>query len=237
MKKSDQSHRIRLLRRTAKEARDYRVVMKILSTALALLLLLLAILYIWAALYKRTGSFTVSLDKVEMTKYGLTLAETRDMRYNTSHLNADIVKDMTNIAEEWLPDNLDAVDGEHNGENYLAYTFYLQNAGEVPLAYEYAVSISNITNGLDEAIRIRLYRDGVATTYAKTKSNGGGPESEFVKEFYSVSDVVRERVDEFVPGQTSRFTIVIWIEGNDPDCTDPLIGGRMKIDMNIRAIH
>ena len=35
------------------------------------------------------------------------------------------------------------------------------------------------------------------------------------------------------PGDVTRFTIVIWIEGDDPDCIDDYLGGEMEISMII----
>lgn len=226
----------KFLARSAKEVKNYAVTRKILLTALAGLLTLVMILYIIAVLYKKTGSFTVSLNKYQMTEYGLTLSETSDMKYKTSYLNAEIDEDITNIAEETLPDDLDMIDGEHNGINYVAYTFYLQNAGRYEVSYDYQVQISNITNNLDSAIRIRLYVDGVETTYAKTRSDGTGPE-EGTKEFYSSTVAAIGRIDNFKPLDQTKYTIVIWIEGNDPDCIDELIGGTMKVDMSFNIIH
>ncbi len=236
MKSSNNEKRVSILRRTAKEIKNYKVTMKILRAALIMMVIVLIVMYIFAVFYKRSGSFTVSLDKYDMVDYGLTLSESREMRYPTSHLNAKIVKDMTNIAEEWLPENIDMIDGEHNGDNYLAYTFYLQNAGEVAVSYEYSLEISNITNGLDEAIRVRLYKDGESCTYAKTKSNGGGAEPG-TKEFYSSTSVAKERVEAFEAKSVTKFTIVVWIEGNDPDCIDWLIGGQLKLEMDMSIVH
>ncbi len=232
--------RINLLRRTAKETIKYRVTMKILSTALVLLVILSSVLYASAALYKNTGSFTISLNKFEMTKYGLSLSEKPDMSQKTSQLNAKIAKDITNIAGENIPADVDSVDGEHNGDNYIAYTFYLQNAGEVAVSYEYEIAISNITNGLDEAIRIKLYKNGIPTIYAKEKNS---PEtSERLPEpgtvpFYSASSAVKARVDDFAPEEITKFTVVVWIEGSDPECIDWLIGGELKLDMTMSIVH
>lgn len=228
--------RARFLIRTAGEIKSYVTQKKILSSLLVMLLLLTGTLFTVSALHKNTGSFTVGVNKYEMTKYGLSLSETYDMLYKTSQLNADISEEITNIAAEQIPENLDMIDGEHNGANYIAYTFYLQNAGEVEISYEYSLDISNITNGLDEAIRIRLYVDGVPTTYAKTKSDGTGPEPN-TKAFYSSTSAAAARVEGFEPGEQTKFTVVIWIEGTDPDCVDWLIGGKLRVDMNISVVH
>lgn len=228
--------RINILRRTAKETRDYKVKKKFLTLIFGILATIIAVIYGASALYENTGSLTISLNKVDMTKYGLSLSESRDMLYKSSHLNANIVKDITNIAEEWIPDNVDNQDGVHNGTNYIAYTFYLQNAGEVEVSYEYSIGISNITNDLDEAIRIKLYVDGNSTTYAKTASDGSGAEPG-TEEFYNAVKAVNKRVEKFAPGEVTKYTVVIWIEGNDPDCVDWLIGGQMKIDMDFVTVH
>ena len=232
---SGSEKRISILRRTAKEVRNYNVRMKIAAALLGMLVLLAGIIYAVAALYSNSGSFTVKVDKVQMTKYGLTLSESRNMTYQSSHLNAKIDKEMTNIAKEWLPDNLDQIDGEHNGENYIAYTFYLQNAGEIEMAYEYTVSISNISHGLDEAIRISLYVDGEETTYAKTRSDGKGAEQGTI-EFHSANIVAKNKIESFGAGEITKYTVVIWLEGNDPDCVDQLIGGKLKVDMQMAVV-
>lgn len=228
--------RIGVLSRTASEVRNYRVRKKILLTALIGLVIFALILYVVAALYKRTGSFTVSIDKYEMTKYGLTLSESPDMTHNNSHLNARIDEEITNIAGESIPLNVDSINGAHNGANYIAYTFYLQNAGEVEVSYDYQVTLSNVTQSLDEAIRLRLYVDGTPTTYAKTRSDGGGAEPGTV-EFYSANVMARGRIDSFAPGEITKYTVVLWIEGNDPDCVDWLIGGKLKVDMLMSIVH
>ena len=229
--------RIKFLKRTAKEVRNYRVRMKILSLLLVLLVTFTGVVYIAAVLYERSGSFTVSINKYEMQKYGLTLSETKDMTRPTSVLNAKISQKITNIAGETIDENVDMIDGEHNGRDYIAYTFYTQNAGEVEVSYDYEIIMSGITNGLDEAIRIRLYVDGgEPVTYAKTKSDGSGAEVG-TTEFYSSTVVTRARVEAFKPGDKTKFTVVIWIEGNDPDCIDWLIGGKMKLEMDIGIAH
>lgn len=234
---SENEKRINVLRRNANEVRNYRVRIKLLSILLVLLVTVTGVIYISSVLYKRSGSFTVSLNKYEMTKYGLSLSETKDMQRPTSHLNAKIAEKMTNIAGETIPDNVDSIDGEHNGRDYIAYTFYVQNAGSVEVSYDYEIKMSGITNGLDEAIRLKLYVDGgEPVTYAKTKTDGSGAEPG-TTEFYSATTVTRGRMESFKPQAQTKFTVVIWIEGNDPECIDWLIGGKMKLDMDIAIAH
>ena len=236
MKKSTEKN-ISFLKRTASEVITYRVRMKMLSILLALLTTFTGVIYVASALYEQSGSFTINISKHEMQKYGLSLSETRDMDRPTSSLNAKIAEKMTNIAGEDIDPNVDMIDGEHNGRDYIAYTFYVQNAGEVEVAYDYEIRMSGVTNGLDEAIRLRLYvNGGEPVDYAKTKSDGSGAEPG-TTEFHSATTVLLSRVDAFQPGDITKFTVVIWIEGNDPDCIDWLIGGKMKLDMQISVVH
>ncbi|MBQ9778926.1 MAG: hypothetical protein IJW22_08400 [Clostridia bacterium] len=228
--------RTNFLRRTAKEAREYRVRMRILTAALATMVLLTSIFFIISALYNRSGSFTVKVGKVDMTKYGLSLSETPDMAYKTSQLNMNINEAITNIDGTTIPDDVDSINGEHNGLHYIAYTFYLENAGEIECSTEYTVDMTGISNGLDDAIRLKLYVDGEPTTYAKAKNDGSGPE-EGTTAFVSSTVMARGRFDAMQPGEIHKFTVVIWIEGNDPECVDWLIGGQMKIGMNFEIIH
>ena len=236
MKRSTERN-ISILKRTASDVITYRVRMKILSILLALLVTFTGVVYIAAVLYEQTGSFTISIDKHEMYKYGLSLSETRDMTKPTTTLNAKIAEKMTNISGDTIDANVDMIDGEHNGRDYIAYTFYVQNAGEAEVAYDYEIRMSGVTNGLDEAIRIRLYVDGgEPVDYAKTKSDGSGAEPG-TTEFHTDTTVLLDRVDGFEPGDVTKFTVVIWIEGNDPDCIDWLIGGKMRLDMQISVAH
>ena len=49
--------------------------------------------------------------------------------------------------------------------------------------------------------------------------------------FVGAGTVAEGTVNGFKPGDISKITVVIWIEGNDPDCTDDLLGGEFKVDM------
>ncbi len=228
--------RLSIIRRTANEVRSYKVTMKILSIVLAMLAVVTTVVYGTAVLYKNTGSFTVSIDRYEMMKHGLSLSESRELTHMTSQLNAKIVEDITNISDKEIDKNVDMINGTHNGENYIAYTFYVVNAGENEVSYEYQITLSNVTNSIDEAIRIRLYVDGTPTTYAKTASDGSGAEPK-TKEFYSETVAANGRIDSFAPNAVTKFTMVVWIEGTDPDCLDYIIGGEINIDMTMSIAH
>ena len=235
--KQTEGGRKRKARVTAEEITRYKTRGKVLKIVAVATTVLLAIIYLFATLYKENGSFTISVNKHEMVKYGLSLCESRDLRKPTSVLNMRIDQSITNIAEEDLPNNLDMIDGNNCGKNHLAYTFYLFNASDrSSVNYEWQVKMRNISNGIDEAIRVRVYVNGVATTYAKTASDGSGPEPGTV-EFYSTDVAALGRVDDFVAGAVTRYTIVVWLDGPDPDCLDWIKGGKMSLEMDFSIVH
>ena len=227
-----EKRRIHFLARTAQEVRQYHVTKKILLSLLGALITATALLYMVSVLYKHTGSFTVSMNKFDMQKFALTLSESREMTHPRSQLDARIDEEITNISVRDLPADLDMIDGEHNGENHVAYTFYLQNAGQQTVDYEYTMFISGVTQRLDSAIRIRLYHNGEPVTYARTRSDGTGPEPDTV-EFFSEQIACQKLITDFTPGEIDKFTVVIWIEGDDPDCVNYLIGGKLRVDMSM----
>ena len=42
---------------------------------------------------------------------------------------------------------------------------------------------------------------------------------------------------DFKPGDIDKYTIVLWIEGSDPECNDNILGGEIKISMNFVSEH
>ena len=50
---------------------------------------------------------------------------------------------------------------------------------------------------------------------------------------YYVAQGVQEKV---APGDVHKYTIVIWLEGDDPDCTDELIGGHLGMDFYFQLV-
>ena len=235
--KGNEERKKNRIRLTAEELNKYNFRKRLFAILAVAGTILLGTIYAISAVYTITGSFTVNVNKYEMVKHGLSLSEYKDLSHPSSVLNAKIDQSITNMAEEDLPDDVDNIDGTHNGKNHIAYTFYLFNSGQTDeLSYEWQLLMSNVFQGIDGAIRVRLYIDGVPTTYAKTASDGSGPEPNTV-EFYSTDIIAKGRVDDFSMGSVTKFTVVIWLEGNDPDCIDWIKGGKMKIDMTMSVIH
>ena len=218
------------LRRKSKEVKRHFILMRVLALLVIILVLLVAVAYAISYFYDKFGSFTVKVNKYDMVHQGLTLSETPDYDRSNAVLNANIVYDMTNISGEDIPPNVDKINGSH----YIAYTFYLINSGDDTVSYTGEMNIENVTKGVDEAVRIAVYKNGEKTVYGKTKSSGMGKESDCDSEFLSSSVVMRTSGDKFKAKDKDKYTVVIWLEGNDPDCVDAIIGGTLKLSMSFK---
>lgn len=190
------------------------------------------------------GKFTISLDQNDDLSTSLALYDSMEYKEIKRKLYADEIDFMDNISIKWLPDDIDSEDkeGSHNGDNYIAYTFYLGNTGVEKVNYWYEVIIDDVIKNVDEAVRIIIYRNGERTVYAKknadTKKEEEGTTAFYENDKSSVEHIaVLEEVKDFKPGDVDRFTIVVFLEGDDPDCVNAIIGGEIKMHMNIREEH
>jgi hypothetical protein len=135
-----------------------------------------------------------------------------------------------------LPDNIgDGSGGSHNGDNYVAYTFYVLNAGDEVVNYWYEIDVDDSIKRLDEAIRVMVVHNGVKTIYAK-ESASGEPEKGTEK-FKTDSRVVLKERKGFQPKTNDKITVVIWLEGDDPECNNDLLGGEIRMHMDITEEH
>ena len=210
---------------------------RVVKMGILIMLLALIIMYFLLRIVFETGYFTVSLDPEFAKTSGLIMYEKLDEKLERKILKATRVDFMDNISVKWLPENLNKIgEGSHNGKNYLAYSFYVENQGSESINYWYEIFIDDVIKNVDKAIRVIVYRNDEKTTYAKANEATGEPEPETEK-FYSSSSVVLKNRAQFNPGDIDKFTIVIYLEGDDPDCVDSLIGGEMKMHMDITEEH
>lgn len=215
--------------------RDLRI--KIIRLALLILLLFLILLYFILSIIYDAGKFTIILDRNLSWDKGIVIYENMNEKTVSRKLEASAFDGMDNISIQWLPQNIDTEgDGSHNGDNYIAYTFYIENEGKETVNYWYSTLIDDVILNVDEAIRVMVFLNGEQSVYAKLNGFTEEPE-EGTKAFYSDDTVMLECRQDFKPGDIDRFTIVVFIEGDDPDCTNALLGGELKMHMDITEEH
>ena len=234
---------------------------------------ILTILFILAAFYTGAGEFVISLDS-KMSRDGFYLSNTTDFSEKMVCIRGTaVVADNVSIFD--ISSDVGYVDGMHNGENYVAHTFYLTNETGKTTDYHYTLNIRQSAKNAERALWVMVYVNGKQTIYAMNGADGT-PESQYsIYEFPFMEDAAHTDQDRVVSGdeagissteisyaqaiaqanqlvaepfesdnvictgtrnqiknnEVDKYTVVMWYEGEDPQCTDDIIGGWVEVYM------
>ena len=102
------------------------------------------------------------------------------------------------------------------------------------MAYKASITLDSCAKGAEEAVRVAVFRNGERVVYAEPAADGGSEED---CENFKSHDLVCEYTEEdFLVGNVDKYTIVIWMEGDDPECVDAIVGGSVQFTMDIDAV-
>lgn len=186
------------------------------------------------------GNFVIQIDNTEITGKGISLSTNYDFTNPTSRLETVALERADNITYTDIPNDVEYQDDNNNDAkgNYFAYSFYLKNSGREVIDYSADIRIDDISKGTDSAIRVMIVKDyNERKVYAKPQEEGdiGTPEPGTIS-FYNQTTVFYEDVKNFTVGSVTRYSIVIWLEGNDPQCKDDILGGGIKMSMHFKVV-
>lgn len=215
----------------AKSVRKNKIIFKFLYLLLILLLLVFAVSYSILYIINTNGNFTITLDKNAMEDEKLVVSPREDFSYTTHKIVVENLDYMDNISGTWLPEDIDSIDGPHNGNNYMAYTFYVKNNSNDTIAYSVSLNILSVIKNVDDAVRVMVYKNGEKTVYAKRTPIGDIEPG--TTPFVSKDKVMSELYENFRPNDVDKYTVVVYLEGDDPQCINDILGGEMKMDMLI----
>lgn len=201
---------------------------------LLVLVILVGVLFIMAFMQEKMGNFTINLNRLELYRKGIAISATGNFDEPTARLSVEAVQDATNITLSDLPEDLDEIDGNHNGRNYMAYTYYVRNAGKEDVNYVANITLDSCSKGAEEAVRVAVWRNGERMVYAKPAADGSAEDG--CENFISDKLVCSYIEEQFLVGNVDKYTIVIWMEGEDPECVDAIVGGSVQFSMTIDAI-
>ena len=204
----------------------------IVKMALLILLLFFSVLYLILYVVNSNGYFTIKLDKNLKSERHILLSSDSEFSAETVEIKVKGLEYMDNITEGWIPfDELISKEGDHSDDNYIAYTFFVKNDGNENVDYKSKIVIESVIKNVDEAVRVALYTNGERKVYAK-KAKDGNAEPNTIS-FLSNRLVMQQDRDNIKPGEIDRYTVIVWLEGKDPECIDDIIGGEMKMAMVI----
>lgn len=222
---------------TAKKLNRRENIIRRITITIIIILLLLAFLFIMLMFVYKGGRFFISLDPNFALESGLNMYESEEEKVPKSRLYAKDIDFMDNISINWIPKDIDKeAEGSHNGDNYIAHTFHIENSGSRIVDYWYEIQIDDVIKNVDEAIRFMVIHNGERKVYAKINNQTEKAEPDTTLFFSNEIPVLEPRY-AMKPGDVDRITIVIWLEGDDPDCLDNIIGGEIKANMQITEGH
>lgn len=233
----DQATASQKLDEKARKEKKKKARQKVFKVLLAVTILFLINIYIILAIFYRGENFTVTLDSEYGRESGLVIYEEQANKYTRTFLRSKDIEFFTDISVNWLPENIDDEgEGSHNGRNYIAYTFYAENMGQDTINYWTTIEIDDVVRNVDEAIRVMVFKNGNKVIYAKNSRETGEPEPDTVA-FRDDKTIMLELSENFKVGDIDKYTVVIWVEGDDPECKDDLIGGEIKMHMTLTEEH
>ena len=208
------------------------------KVVIGLLILVFLLIFTILGIVFNVNRFTITLDNKLQDEKGIILYSNPNEKAHQRKLFASALNDMDNISYDWIPKDVHTSSngGSHNGDNYIAYTFYIENEGEVSVNYWYSIIIDDVIKRVDEAVRVIVFLNDEETVYAKINNETGEAEKN-TEPFYKDDVVVLKSRNDFKVGDVDKFTIVIYLEGDDPDCLNDIIGGEIKMHMEIREEH
>lgn len=149
-----------------------------------------------------------------------------------------------------IDDSKPLATSDGNSFQFYQYTFYLTNTGEAAADYTLSLNVSyphKSNFDLADVLRVRFYEnDGADKTshnyrtfakhsdYFNVDTGEYEPErisdgsSDFAEKFENASTILTSKVSSFQPGATTRYTFVLWIEGEDKQST-----GKAPVDSSI----
>lgn len=235
---------------------------------------ILAVLFILAAFYTGAGEFVISLNS-NMSRDGFYLSNTKNFEERMVCIRGTAVVSADNISIFDISGDVMEVDGMHNGENYVAHTFYLTNETGETKDYQYQLNIRQTSKGAEKAMWVMVCREDKQTVYALNGADGSPEKIYSVYEFpftdragtpgqynevtgseagidyngYNSADIINKAHQlvtvpfesdkvicsgerkEIKNKEVDKYTVVMWYEGEDPDCTDEILGGWVEVYM------
>lgn len=209
-----------------------KLLSRVIKMGLLILLLFFSLLYLVLYVVNSNGYFTIKLDKNLKAERHILLSSDSEFSAETVEIKVKGLEYMDNITESWIPmDEVIKKEGDNSGDNYIAYTYFIKNDGEQKTDYKSKIVVESVIKNVDDAVRVAVFTNGEKKVYAKKAKNG--KEEPNTIAFLSNHLIMEQERNGLEPGQMDRYTILVWLEGKDPECIDDIIGGEMKMSMVI----
>ena len=220
-----------------------------LILALALLITSIMIVVVMV-LGNQSGNFVVKVESGDASK-SIAITDSYEDRVYTNKLVANGITGMTNTTPRWFLEG-DTSEEQNIGLKKITkelgnpedesltvyiYTFLIVNTGSNAVSINLQMTVSNVSNGVDDAIRVMTYNDdsediniyqkadAIETEYAYYPATPTLFESDNI--VYDEDVTVLPTTDPENPTYV-KYSVIFWLEGQDPECTESIFNGTIK---------
>lgn len=201
---------------------------------------ILSLIFVLITFYgQNAGNFIMTVDH-DAYQRGIVLSKEDTFRDPQARLMTRAIDEAIDMNYSWLKiDEVKLATGNYIDPDfdYLAFTFHIKNNGSEIVDVGYHIRITEVYKDMDHAIRVLVIEEDVETVYKKPERfDAGTPVADHLSgikpiNFLTETIVTRKKIQFFRPGDTRKFSVIIWIEGTDPDTTDEILGGLVKMQM------
>lgn len=152
---------------------------------------------------------------VEKNNVGdISISKTADFSSPSTVLKMNGPEDISNITYDWIiKDEVLGKEGDHHGDNYIAYSFFLKNVSDSDILFKSSIMLNYVSKDIERAVRIIVVEDEEkATCYAVTRSDGS-PE-------YIAYDTDSKETQKPLPLGDSRLDELLGTNVTTPFSTD-----------------
>lgn len=146
------------------------------ATTVIIIFLLCALLLTGAAwgtiVFIDANSMRIVVDKSNVGE--ISISKTADFSSPATVLKMNGPEEISNITYDWiLKDELFGKEGDHHGDNYIAYSFFIKNVSDSDILYKGSIVLNYVSKDIERAVRIVVIEDEEkAACYAVTRSDG-----------------------------------------------------------------
>lgn len=192
---------------------------------------------------QNVGNLTIDLDD-KLSKVGIAMSDEPNFETQSNRLFGDVLGEAKPISQSVVfPEFVTDTDGSFKsvGGDYIGFTFYLKNVGNEAVSIQAILRITEVTRNVDAAVRVWVFEDEENAIYQKPDDVVHDYPSSYkpTTHFDSSTMIFQKTYKDFLPEEVKKFSIILWIEGEDPDCTNigdkPIEGGTFKTGMSFQS--
>jgi len=220
---------------------------------MAVALLITSILIILIMLLgNQSGNFVVKVESGDASK-SIAITDDYEDRVYTNKLVANGIEGMTNTTPRWFLDG-DTSEEQNIGLKELTkdlgnviddstayiYTFLIVNTGSNAVSIQLEMTVSNVSNGVDEAVRVMSYNDDSEDINIYQKADVIDTEYKFypaTPQLFASENIVYDELVTVLPTTDPenptfvKYSVIFWLEGQDPECTESIFNGTIKFSL------